>query len=517
MRRIITIVVLALCTSLCVSISSAQQTSTTATTTTTSVPNLTHYDGALKDAQSAAMNSKTVGLATTVNPFPFMAGDGMFAAPWGGSISPLNEIFIFGFENAALGNATLSKIPPPNATGTPRLLVSNIGSGGGDGVLVSDMPHTSFFDAYTTGIGSPQSYPPGSFFQVKVMGTINGIPNQTAATAQVVDTGTQWEESVDFSPITSAPLLAVYSLGGLPVASQIISNPSSYRWFWPVQGSDWGHSETEDGFIDFFTSWFTATTLYINNPVFDKSGLPASDQPIGEVVYADGFDVQTTSLDVTFGGVSGESLTASQIPSFTITNETSLVNSGGGPTFFSDLGESGTGYQCCAAWMVAGSGAPTGASNTAANLFTSLGSGSVSQIDVAVGDISGVNSFFVALYTASGGSPGTLIAQWSNLSSKTTYGLGGCCGLVTITGITGVSLTAGTSYFLVLGPTNLSSTTSEGWNLNSTGATGLDLYANSGCQNGSGNGCNWNSNGTQTTLGAFDILGGSGSKSIVKK
>ena len=183
-------------------------------------------------------------------------------------------------------------------------------------------------------------------------------------------------------------------------------------------------------------------------------------------------------------------------------------------TFFSDLGTGSNVYQCCSGWSVLGTGAPGGTSYTQANEFTAGATGSVSQIDVAVGYVSGTNSFFVALYTASGNSPGTLIAQWNNLSSSTT--LGQCCGLVTISGITGVSLTAGTSYFLVLGPTNLSSTTLDTWNLNSSGVTGDTLTATSGCQNGSGNNCNWNSNGVQT-IGAFDISGSSGGKSMVKK
>jgi hypothetical protein len=73
--------------------------------------------------------------------------------------------------------------------------------------------------------------------------------------------------------------------------------------------------------------------------------------------------------------------------------------------------------------------------------------------------------------------------------------------LVTITGITGVSLTAGQNYFLVLGPMNTGDTTWEAWNYSNT-ATGLDLYSTDG-------GNTWNSNGT-TPQGAFDILGSSG-------
>ena len=62
MRRVSTIIALALCALLYVSISSAQQTSTAATaatTATTSVPNLIRYSGTLKDAQGAALASTT--------------------------------------------------------------------------------------------------------------------------------------------------------------------------------------------------------------------------------------------------------------------------------------------------------------------------------------------------------------------------------------------------------------------------------------------------------------------------
>jgi len=57
MRRVSTIVALALCTLLFASIISAQQTSTIAATTTASVPNLIRYSGTLKDAQGAALVS----------------------------------------------------------------------------------------------------------------------------------------------------------------------------------------------------------------------------------------------------------------------------------------------------------------------------------------------------------------------------------------------------------------------------------------------------------------------------
>lgn len=168
-------------------------------------------------------------------------------------------------------------------------------------------------------------------------------------------------------------------------------------------------------------------------------------------------------------------------------------------SLYSNLGTGTDVYNCCSGWTVSGTGT-LGTSFTAANEFTAMASGSISQIDIGVGYVTGTNSFYAALYSVGGdGNPGTELGRWDNLSSNQPFG--GCCGLVTITGITGVSLTAGESYFLVLGPENLGDTTWEAWN-NSNSATGLDLYSTDGGQT-------WNSNGTQAQ-GAFDILGSSG-------
>lgn len=174
-------------------------------------------------------------------------------------------------------------------------------------------------------------------------------------------------------------------------------------------------------------------------------------------------------------------------------------------TFFSDLGTGSNVYQCCDGWTVTGGPEEY---FVAANEFTSQASGSISQIDLGVGYVTGPNSFFAALYTDNNGLPGTEIAQWNNLSSSQQYG--GCCVLVTISGISGVTLTSGTAYFMILGPTSPGSSTWETWNWNNQGVNGLDLYAYMGCQHGSGNGCQWISNGTGNPLGAFDVIGSSG-------
>ena len=109
------------------------------------------------------------------------------------------------------------------------------------------------------------------------------------------------------------------------------------------------------------------------------------------------------------------------------------------------------------------------------------------------------DTFYAALYTDNDGLPGTQLGFWGNLTSNQEEG--GCCGLVSITGITGISLTAGENYFLVMGPTNINDDSWLAWNF-SNSATGLDLYSTDGGQT-------WNSNGTQPQ-GAFDIIGGAG-------
>ncbi len=178
----------------------------------------------------------------------------------------------------------------------------------------------------------------------------------------------------------------------------------------------------------------------------------------------------------------------------------SLPAMAGDTTLFSDLGPSGNVYQCCTGWTVSGTGS-IGTAFTQANEFTAMASGSISQIDIGIGYVEGTNSFYAALYTDNNGQVGTQLGMWSNLTSSTNFGT--CCGLVTITGITGISLTANQSYFLVLGPMSQTATTWEAWNWNSQGVNGLDLYSTDG-------GNTWNSNGSGNPIGAFDVIGSSG-------
>ncbi len=155
--------------------------------------------------------------------------------------------------------------------------------------------------------------------------------------------------------------------------------------------------------------------------------------------------------------------------------------------FFSNLGSSGNLYQCGSlnsGWPVAGP-----QTLQAAGFKSAIG-GSVSTIDVAVTYSSGTNKFYVALYTNNNGQPGTQLASFPDRVGTT------CGNLVTIGGISGVNLTAGQSYWLVVGP--MASNTNELWRFNSTNTLGTELTSHDG-------GVTWVNNGN-VLLGAFDIL-----------
>jgi len=164
---------------------------------------------------------------------------------------------------------------------------------------------------------------------------------------------------------------------------------------------------------------------------------------------------------------------------------------------YSNLGPSGNVYNCCTGWTVTGTGS-IGTSFIAANEFQVAASGAVNSIDIAVGYVEGANAFYVGIYADNGGIPGTQLGYWGNLSSNTNFG--SCCGLVTISGISGLNLSTGVNYWMVVGPMTTGSDTWEAWNF-SNSALGNDDYSTDG-------GKSWVQQGQQP-LGAFDIVGGS--------
>jgi hypothetical protein len=150
-------------------------------------------------------------------------------------------------------------------------------------------------------------------------------------------------------------------------------------------------------------------------------------------------------------------------------------------------------------WSIAGSQV-SGTSITVANLFTVLGHGArgVKNLDLAVHHVGGTNSFKVSIWTDNNGVPGTQVANasWNDVQGLDQQPFG----VVSITGISGVTLTGGQSYFLVVGPTTITSDTSEAFDWNNEGINGLALYSTDG-------GMGWHSYGTGSPIGAFEIIG----------
>jgi hypothetical protein len=168
-------------------------------------------------------------------------------------------------------------------------------------------------------------------------------------------------------------------------------------------------------------------------------------------------------------------------------------------TLYSNFGSAGSVYNCCTGWTVSGTGT-IGTSFTQANEFQVTTSGSVSEIDVAVGLVVPPDSFYLDIDADNNGKPGAVLASFTNLNSNGNN-FGNCCNYTSITGISGLNLTAGTNYWMVIGPSTTSSATWEAWNF-SNSATGIDQYSTDGGQT-------WNSNGIQPQ-GAIQILGGGG-------
>jgi hypothetical protein len=175
---------------------------------------------------------------------------------------------------------------------------------------------------------------------------------------------------------------------------------------------------------------------------------------------------------------------------------------------FSDLGPPGNPYDCCNGGTITGSGFPGGFSDIGASEFSVAGSGNfaVSQVDLGVGYVGSLHTFYASIWTDNGGLPGTQVsgAYWTNLVTNTQFG--SCpptCtnngGLVTVSNISGVSLTGGQSYFMIVGPVDLNDSSWNAWNNNNQNQTGTTLYSTDG-------GANWNSRGI-SPLNAFDVIG----------
>ncbi|MGH9511948.1 MAG: choice-of-anchor R domain-containing protein [Terriglobales bacterium] len=155
-------------------------------------------------------------------------------------------------------------------------------------------------------------------------------------------------------------------------------------------------------------------------------------------------------------------------------------------TAFTDLGPGGS-YLCCSTFEIGGG---PDAYEAVANEFTASVGGTLSQVDVGLTNQSGTNSAVVSLYSDVGGTLGSLLFSGTVMNqpqSGTTPTV-----LATLFPSSG-SLVAGDNYFLVVAPG--ASDTLDGWNFNSTSASGTVLL---GIGSGFGS-------GFTAALNAFDV------------
>jgi hypothetical protein len=131
------------------------------------------------------------------------------------------------------------------------------------------------------------------------------------------------------------------------------------------------------------------------------------------------------------------------------------------------------GHYCCGGWAVAGpSSASPGGAQTQADSFTSPINAAVSQIDVALGHLSGTNSAVVSLWTDVDSALGTELGAWT-LTNQGKFVAGVKVNVYSITGISNITLDAGSSYFLQIaaGATD----TFDGWYNNRVGYAGIHI------------------------------------------
>jgi hypothetical protein len=197
------------------------------------------------------------------------------------------------------------------------------------------------------------------------------------------------------------------------------------------------------------------------------------------------------------------------VTSFAIVSALCTCSLPAATVLFSDLGTGSNVYNTAElpppngiGWAIDGSTAPGagGLSEITADLFTVLGTGSlpVTQIDLAVSNSnSSLSTFYASIWTDNSGIPGAEMpgAYWSWSTTNT----GTCCSLVSVTGITGVDLTGGSQYFMVLGPLGLTDASSNYLNYNyGVSITGIVVGSTNG-------GSTWASD-LDVPLGAFDVL-----------
>jgi hypothetical protein len=136
---------------------------------------------------------------------------------------------------------------------------------------------------------------------------------------------------------------------------------------------------------------------------------------------------------------------------------------------FTDFFGPGDGFNLSLNYTVSGPASSLGSSALSpAAGFTPTGNDNLSEIDVALENVSGTNNAVVSLWTDSSGATGTELGSW-NVSGLPI----GSGAVIVIDGITGITLTSSDTYFVEVAPG--AANTYDGWLLSESGTGLLDL------------------------------------------
>ena len=123
-------------------------------------------------------------------------------------------------------------------------------------------------------------------------------------------------------------------------------------------------------------------------------------------------------------------------------------------------------YFCCYGDTIAGPNAGFGHTYWAAMGFTPSANATVTKIRASVGFVTGVNQVVLGIYSDSNGIPGKPL--FSAETKRALGNFGDCCVLAVVNDSAGLSVKAGTPYWVVVSTDTKSATTFAAWAFNTT-------------------------------------------------
>jgi hypothetical protein len=297
-----------------------------------------------------------------------------------------------GLTNTTLGNASesiaccISNLGSGGQDGV-TLYITNLGSGGQDGVSFSLAANQSALVVAYEPLDPSNSLPVGAYVQEQVVGTGNGITNGVLGAVTVtkecaICNGTNYLISANFSAIGASTYTVQAYLNGVLEGQAKGQSGSSLAScsIWPPK-IDW--QKNDEGSATLSVHWLSAMTVTLTS-----SGNVTCDELL------------ITPENVTLGSApTALQLTASQVPGMTIIGENETLVYGGLNS--TALGDATVAIACC---------------------VSNLGSGGQDGVTLYVTNLSSSGQDGVSL-TMPGGASG-MVVQWEDLDDSNTLPVG---------------------------------------------------------------------------------------------